>query len=437
MPGTSGSFSFVHAADLHLDTPFRGVQASAPFVAEALREASLQAFDSIIELALDRKVDFVLFAGDIYDGQERGIRAQLRFLDGLKRLDEAGIHSLIVHGNHDPLESGWSAVTTAWPERVTIFPVVARENEKAKVVEIIRGEELLATVQGVSYAERATTENLSATFSRPDGPGVHIGLLHCNVEGSPTKYANYSPCTIDDLRNTGLDYLALGHVHDRRILATGETIGDPWIVYPGNTQARSINEIGPKGVYIVNAIDGVIQTPEFVACDTVRFFQREILIDSCETIADLISLARELEEEILRESDSRSVIVRATLVGHSTLHSQLFKKGALEEILDELRALSRTYAPFCWWEQIIDESATPIDLNEIRLRGDFSADLVALTHELNQNANSREELLEELVQTIPKSFRKDLSQLVSDEGWIDELFRLAELRALDEILSEE
>jgi DNA repair exonuclease SbcCD nuclease subunit len=434
---TSGSFSFVHAADLHLDTPFLGVQASAPFVAEALREASLQAFDAIIELAIERRVDFVLFAGDIYDGAERGIRAQLRFLEGLKRLDDAGIYSLVVHGNHDPLESGWSAITDSWPDRTTIFPARVDSSEGAKVVEIIRDEQVIATVQGVSYKERATTENLSTALSRPDGPGVHIGLLHCNVEGSPREYANYSPCTTQDLRNTGLDYLALGHIHDRRILTADATIGKPWIVYPGNTQARTINETGAKGVYVVNVTNGLIESPEFVACDRIRFVQHEIPIDSCETIIDLITLSREVEEQILRESDSRSVIVRATLTGHSTLHRQLLRKGALEEILEDLRARGRTYEPFCWWEQLIDESVTPIDLAEIGRRGDFSSDLVALAGEIKENVQSRDELMEELVQTIPKSFRNDMTQLFADQTWVEELFRLAELRALDEILSDE
>ena len=114
-------FSFVHAADLHLDTPFKGIGSTAPHVAEQLREASLAAFDSLVELCLERRVAFLVVAGDIYDGPERGLRAQLRFRDGLARLSSAGISSFVVHGNHDPVETGWSALGGPWPERVTVF----------------------------------------------------------------------------------------------------------------------------------------------------------------------------------------------------------------------------------------------------------------------------------------------------------------------------
>ena len=93
-------FSFVHAADLHLDTPFKGIGSTAPFVAEQLREASLAAFDSLVELCLERRAAFLVVAGDVYDGPERGLRAQLRFRDGLARLSDAGISSFVVHGNH-------------------------------------------------------------------------------------------------------------------------------------------------------------------------------------------------------------------------------------------------------------------------------------------------------------------------------------------------
>ena len=103
-------FSFVHAADLHLDTPFKGIGSTAPGVAEQLREASLTAFDFLVDLCLERRAAFLVIAGDIYDGPERGLRAQLRFRDGLARLSAAGIPSFVVHGNHDPVETGWSAI---------------------------------------------------------------------------------------------------------------------------------------------------------------------------------------------------------------------------------------------------------------------------------------------------------------------------------------
>src|ERR1019366_6329576 len=141
-------FSFVHAADLHLDTPFKGIGSTAPLVAEQLREASLAAFDSLVDLCLERRVAFLVVAGDIYDGPERGLRAQMRFRDGLARLSTAGISSFVVHGNHDPVETGWSALGGPWPERVTVF---GTGTVKAVPIEVDGNP--LATVQGISFAQ--------------------------------------------------------------------------------------------------------------------------------------------------------------------------------------------------------------------------------------------------------------------------------------------
>ena len=100
---------FVHAADLHLDSPFTGLKAAAPDnVANALYAATFTAYENIIDLCIDEGVDALLVAGDVYDGKDRSLRAQLKFVEGLRRLDEAGIRSFVCHGNHDPLD-GWEA----------------------------------------------------------------------------------------------------------------------------------------------------------------------------------------------------------------------------------------------------------------------------------------------------------------------------------------
>ena len=420
---------------MHLDTPFAGIQASAPFVAAALRDASLHAFEAIIELALARKVQFVLFAGDIYDGAERGVRAQIEFLDGLRRLNDAGISSFIVHGNHDPLDTGWSAISE-WPELVTVFRALEGDQAAAEVRAVVRDGIEIATVQGVSFKARATTANLARSYHRPEGAGVHIGLLHCNVEGSPSTHSNYSPCSVQDLYDTGLDYLALGHVHDRRILAGSLAPGEPWIVYSGNTQARSVNETGAKGVYVVEVTDDVIGMPEFVACDEIRFFHREIAIGTFETIIDLVDHLEDLERETLELADSRSVIMRVTLVGRGELHRVLTRRDALEEILETLRARSVEATPFCWWEQILDRTQPAIDLDEIRSRGDFAADVLRLTDEYQLAAEARESLHEQLASAIPRNLKREFIAHLTDPGRVDALIEMARLRALDEILGD-
>lgn len=121
------NFSFIHASDLHLDSPFVGISTESEDVARALRSATFEAYDRLIELCIDKKVQFLVIAGDVYDGQDRSLRAQLKFSDGLKRLADHGIRSFVAHGNHDPL-SGWSS-NINWPEEVHIFQADQVETE--------------------------------------------------------------------------------------------------------------------------------------------------------------------------------------------------------------------------------------------------------------------------------------------------------------------
>ncbi len=372
-------FSFVHAADLHLDTPFKGIGSTAPHVAEQLREASLAAFDSLVDLCLERRVAFLVVAGDIYDGPERGLRAQLRFRDGLARLSAAGIASFVVHGNHDPVETGWSALGGPWPERVTVFGTGTVEAVPVEIDGIV-----LATVQGISFAQRSERENLALGFARSAGPGVQVGVLHCNVQGAAAGYDDYSPCTLDDLRGIGLDYWALGHVHTRMILSGRGGSDEPWVVYPGNLQARSPkpSERGPKGAVVVHVSGGRVADVEPVGCDVVRFDLVELdtchLADLAEVRAQLVSASRDR----LASADGRSLVLRGRLVGHSELHFDLRRPGTLEDLLIALRDDFAEDQPFCWWDAIDDRSRPPVDLAVARAGSDFAADLVALADQL-------------------------------------------------------
>jgi DNA repair exonuclease SbcCD nuclease subunit len=386
-------FSFVHAADLHLDTPFKGIGSAAPHVAEQLREASLAAFDSLVELCLERRVAFLVVAGDIYDGPERGLRAQLRFRDGLARLSAAGIPSFVVHGNHDPVETGWSALGGPWPERVTVFGT-----GKVQAVPVERDGIPLATVQGVSFAQRSERENLALRFAHCAGPGVQVGVLHCNVQGAASDYDDYSPCTLDDLRRIGLDYWALGHVHTRIILSGAEGSDEPWVVYPGNLQARSPkpSERGMKGAVVVHVSGGRVANLEPVGCDAVRFDLVEL------DIADLVDLA-ELRDRLagasrdrLASADGRSLVLRGQLVGRSELHLDLRRPGTLQDLLIALREDFAEDQPFCWWDFIDDLSSPAVDLDAARAGSDFAADLIALADELGLSLATDDRAVDDL-----------------------------------------
>lgn len=428
----AGSFTFVHAADLHLDSPFKEIHELAPDVAEELRAASLAAFDNIVNLALERQSAFVLLAGDIYDGAERGVRAQTRFRAGLELLSEEGISSFVVHGNHDPVETGWSAITS-WPDRTTVF-----SSREVGCVPVVRDGEILATVQGISYPQREVRENLALRFTRPDGPGVHIGLLHCNV-GAATDHGDYSPCTLTDLKRTRLDYWALGHIHAREILAEGSGPGDPWIVYPGNTQARSLKrtERAAKGVFVVPVVDGLITRPEFVPCDRVRFEQ---ISCSIEDIADLGELADRLTaaaEERLADADGRSLVLRGRLKGRGAIHVDLARPGCLDELRQSLRDQAAGSKPLQWWDSLEDETLSPIGREQIRERGDFASDLLAVSDDEARDPAGRRSFADRLTQDVPGFAALALRSIVEDDRALEELFDKATALALESIAAEE
>ncbi|MGA3352350.1 MAG: DNA repair exonuclease [Acidimicrobiales bacterium] len=399
-------FSFVHAADLHLDTPFKGIGATAPLVAERLREASLVAFDTLVDLCLEREAAFLVIAGDIYDGPERGLRAQLRFRDGLARLSDAGIASFVVHGNHDPVETGWSALSGPWPERVTIFG-----SGTTQAVRVEADGIPLATVQGISFAKRSESENLALRFAHNAGPGIQVGVLHCNVRGAAAGYDDYSPCTLQELMGIGLDYFALGHIHTRMILAGRNGSDEPWVVYSGNLQARSPkpSERGSKGAMVVHVRGGRIAEAEPVSCDVVRFDQVELDVAEVADLADLRARLVRASRECLESSDGRSLVVRAQLVGQGELYSDLRRPGSVGDLLVALREDFADDDPFCWWDSIDDRSRPVVDLDAARSGSDFAADLVAIADGLKSCLESEQgtvvELATELSDGLPGALR--------------------------------
>ena len=199
-------FRFLHAADLHLDSPFKGLSEPPPAIARVIRDAALSALDRLVQTALEEQVDFVLIAGDVYDLRDRSLRAELRFLQAVERLQEAGIGVYVVHGNHDPLDGRRAALK--WPDNVYFFAA----DQVESIIAHSRDGHPVARIHGISYPTASVTRPLAPLFQAVDEPLYQIGLLHCNVDAN-RAHANYAPCSLEDLLRTRMDYWALGHVH--------------------------------------------------------------------------------------------------------------------------------------------------------------------------------------------------------------------------------
>ena len=396
-------FSFVHAADLHIESPFRGVSADAPAVAEALYSSTFRAFDRLIDVTREREADFLLIAGDVYDGQDRSLRAQLRLRDGMKRLAGAGIQSFIVHGNHDPLDSKVTALD--WPGQAHFF------GRKLESIEALgAGGEPVATITGISFPKKEESRNLASKFRRQESGLFQIGLLHCNVGGN-TGHENYAPCTLDDLRAGGMDYWALGHVHTRKILCEA-----PWVVYPGNIQGRSIREPGSRGCYHVRVDEQGQVTTEFIPLDVVRWGEVRVSIQDLETVDALERALMEKLEEAATQADGRALVCRITVEGRGPLHAGLRRERAANDLLERLRERFSAEDPFAWVQRLTIDTRPQVDLDERMKRQDLLAEVLATADEYRKSADGAQSLYEAALADLWENSRMARARMERPDG---------------------
>ncbi len=411
---------FVHTADLHLDSPFKGMRSSAPEnVGNALYAATFKAYEHIIDLCISERVDALLIAGDIYDGADRSLRAQRSFIEGLERLHDAGIRSFVCHGNHDPLD-GWEA-QLAYP------PSCHRFGREWKSVPILKDDPGRAVIHGISYPRREVKRNLVRRLPAVDTEPISIGLLHANVGGDP-NHEPYAPCTLDDLSKTSVDYWALGHVHTRRVLRDRA----PTVIYPGNPQGRSPSETGARGVYLVEIDDSRTANLDFRPIDLVRWELLKVDISAFETEQELLDALRKGTERLLEGADGRSIVVRMTLTGRGALNHSFRKRYAIDDLRNEVNKESANQSPFAWCERIEDASASPFD-RATRLEG---ADFLAEVLQTADLAKATPEVLKRLTDGLPElyehhRFRKYLREYAPGAEELSALIDAAEATAVN------
>ena len=314
--------TFLHAADIHLDSPLTNLRLDRDLDAEPVRGATRRALDNLVDLALAEEVDFLLLAGDLYDGPWRDFNTGLFFIDRMERLNRAGIPVFLVSGNHDAA----SRITRSLrlPDNVTRF---SSRNPGTEIL-----EEAGVAIHGQSYAGRVVTENLAAGYPRPVPGLLNIGLLHTALSGRE-GHEPYAPCTAAELRALGYDYWALGHVHQHEIVDR-----DPWLVFAGNIQGRHIRESGPRGCYLVRAGGGRISEVSFQPLDVVRWQELEI---DCTELSRPDALRQQVQDRLAQageEAGGRALVARLVLTGSSDLHDLLVGEDLFWE--NELRGLA-------------------------------------------------------------------------------------------------
>jgi DNA repair exonuclease SbcCD nuclease subunit len=315
-------FRFVHAADIHLDSPLKGLESYPDAPVEQIRGAARRAFDNLVGLAMEEGAAFVLLAGDFFDGDWKDYNTGLYFTHRMGRLREAGIPVFMVSGNHDA--AGHITRALALPDNVTLF---SSRRPETRIL-----EDLGVAIHGQSFATRGVSEDLSRNYPLPVPGLCNIGLLHTSLTGRP-GHEPYAPCTLEGLRGKGYDYWALGHVHQREIVAR-----EPWVVFSGNIQGRHVRETGPKSCTLVTVDGGRVRDVEAREIDVLRFGVCRVDLGGCEGLDRVRDQVREALEQERRMADGRPLAVRLVLAGQTPLHGRLHRDG--EHLREELRALA-------------------------------------------------------------------------------------------------
>lgn len=298
----------VHAADIHLDSPLRGLSRIGDDYAQELRRSTRRALENLVALTMERQADLLVIAGDLYDGGWHDFSTGQFFIEQMVKLKDVNIPVVIVSGNHDAA----SQITRS----LTLPPgihLLATDKPESVVF-----DDLGAVVHGQGYAIRDVQDNLAAAYPDRIPELVNIGVLHTAATGSP-DHDTYAPCSVADLQALRYDYLALGHIHQRGAVAEGEFPAH----FSGNIQGRNPRETGAKGALLVDLQSGAPARVTFEALDVARWDRIEIDAAALADGKDLAEAARDRMRESVREAQGRTVIVRVEIAGTSKLASRL------------------------------------------------------------------------------------------------------------------
>ncbi len=344
---------FLHAADLHLDSPLCGLERYEGAPVERLRGATRGAMENLVDLCLAEEVDFVLLAGDLYDGDWRDYSTGLFFAAQISRLRQAEVPVLWMRGNHDAA----SIIT----KHLRLPPNSIELSSRKAETRIL--EDLGVAVHGQGFSKRAVTDDLASGYPEPIDGLFNIGLLHTCVSGRP-GHEPYAPCRLETLVAKGYDYWALGHVHAREVLHER-----PWIVFPGNLQGRHVRETGAKGASLVQVRDGVVQSVVHQALDVLRWARVEV--DAAEAVSadDVVDLVRIALESELVDAEGRPLAARVRVSGASRAHDELMRD--VERWRNALRLSATDIAPDSVWLEKIEIATDPLlDLSALGGRED-------------------------------------------------------------------
>lgn len=392
--------SFIHAADLHLDSPMVGLKHLPATIFTRVKESTFTALKKLTATAIEQRVDFVILAGDLFDGEDRSLRAQSRFRTEMLKLSEQEIPVYVVHGNHDHLNGSW--VHLDMPENVHVF----HSEVETKRLQTKSGE--IVHLYGFSYPTRHVFARKIDDYMKIAGADFHIGILHGN-ESSGTEHDNYAPFSVSDLQEKDYDYWALGHIHKRSVLS--ET---PPIIYPGNIQGRNKKETGTKGFYHVTLTE-LEAKKDFVETSDIVWEKVDVDAASASSFHDVLQLCQSTIEHFRRDKTGTLLTL---ILKNIQLEDDQEKRSLNSELLDLLLEEEKEGVSFVWVVDLTITESQQIDKEQLKMEANFYAELFETIDHYDDVDNSLAPLYEHQLG------RKYLSHLLETEQ--EELIEKAE-----------
>lgn len=388
---------FLHTADCHLDALLRGLEQYEGCPADRIRQSTREAFAKIVTLAIDEAVDFVIVAGDLFDGDWTNQQTALWAATQFRRLQKAGIDVFLIRGNHDAMSEGRQSIT--WPDNVHEFPVDAAGT--------VRIDRLGVAIHGQGFAARETMVDLASEYPPAIPELFNIGVLHTSLAGDP-RHDTYAPTSENVLVQKGYHYWALGHIHTYR-----QVRDRPRIVYCGCPQGRHINEPGRKGCVICTVGAKGEITQQFHETDVLRWATIEIDLQGAEDISDVFTCTREALDQLVTEHAPRLVAARVRLTGATDLHARLMTQTGQAEALSGIRQTANNLDDV-WIEQVEFATLPPLDLSKLHAEHSLLAELLSDVAAWREKPDIELAALSEHLQPLVKKAGVELSDAKVD-----------------------
>ena len=415
-------FKFVHAADIHLDSPLRGLSRYESAPAESIRDACRRAFENLVDLAIEEEVAFVLLAGDLYDGDWKDYSTGIFLSKQMGRLGQHNIQVFSVSGNHDAANRMTKSLDS--PSNMKIF--------SSRKVETVKLDDLGVAIHGRSFPTQRVDENLAAGFCNAEKGLFNIGLLHTSLDGRE-GHANYAPCSLDDLRSKEYQYWALGHIHKQEIVEE-----EPHVIFSGCIQGRHIREVGAKGCVLVSVDDCAVSDIDRISLDVLRWSLCDIDLSDADEMRDVLERVRKGIEQERTSAEDRPLAMRIRLKGATKIADEL--AAYPDRLEQQIKALAaETAGDDLWIERIENSTTGKLDLESTladdNVMGKFLKEILNITNGTD-DVDGLKDKIEELRQKAPsEAFDDDSILKLNDEQTIHRIVEEAKNMLIGRLLT--